>query len=324
MFGWIFVLLGLIAVFFIFAYVSLASLAKTFFLANFTRYEKGEEREDTVVDAMAEEHGERMDAVIEGREFIRSLSFEEVTIKSKDGLTLYARLYVNPDPCGRTVLMMHGFRSSPTLDMAGGFPHFYKQGYHILLPDERAHGKSEGAYITFGVNEQDDTARWASYLSGRFPDMPLVLFGISMGATAVLLSAGNCVLPPNVRCVVADCGFTSPYDEFNFVVRTRTSAPTKILLYLTDKYCRRHAGFGFRDASTVDAMEKCKYPVLFIHGRADDLVPIACSEAASQACAAPHETFFVEKAHHAESFLYDREGYLSHVDAFIEKYISAD
>ncbi|MFR7743588.1 MAG: hypothetical protein ACLU3I_10065 [Acutalibacteraceae bacterium] len=74
----------------------------------------------------------------------------------------------------------------------------------------RAHGQSEGVYITFGIHERRDAATWAQYAAMHFgPDHPLFLGGLSMGATTVLL-ASALELPPSVRGVIADCGFSSP------------------------------------------------------------------------------------------------------------------
>ena len=47
---------------------------------------------------------------------------------------------------------------------------------------------------------------------------PLILGGLSMGATTVLLA--SCFdFPANVRAIIADCGFTSPYEIAKSVLR---------------------------------------------------------------------------------------------------------
>ena len=70
---------------------------------------------------------------------------------------------------------------------------------------------------------------------------------------------------------------------------------------------RRRAHFGFREATTVRAMENWTKPALFIHGTADDFVPPAMTEAAYAACPAADKTLIlVEGAMHGCSYLRDR------------------
>ena len=85
----------------------------------------------------------------------------------------------------------------------------YYAGETILV-DERAHGESGGNVTTFGIRERRDVLSWARYAEERFgKERPLILSGVSMGAAAVLMAAGE-PLPENVCGIVADCPFSSP------------------------------------------------------------------------------------------------------------------
>ena len=72
---------------------------------------------------------------------------------------------------------------------------------------------------TFGVRERMDVISWATYMGQKLgPDAPLILGGLSMGATTVLMA--SCFdFPANVRAIIADCGFTSPYEIAKSVLR---------------------------------------------------------------------------------------------------------
>ena len=134
---------------------------------------------------------------------------EDVFLPSYDGLRLHGQLLQQPGAKG-TILLFHGYRSSWIIDFSIVLPYYYSLGYNLLAVDERAHGQSEGVYITFGVHERRDAATWAQYAAMHFGlDHPLFLGGLSMGATTVLL-ASALELPPSVRGVIADCGFSSP------------------------------------------------------------------------------------------------------------------
>ena len=244
-------------------------------------------------------------------------------ITSFDGLKLRGRLY----PCDRTLageknrpllLLAHGFRSYGAFDFSCGCPFYVEQGFDLLLIDQRAHGRSEGRYICFGVNEGRDVADWCRRLDKEYPGRPVVLAGISMGATSVLMAAGDPDLPQNVRGVVADCGFTDCGGEFSHVLRQMYHLPARPVMALTEPLCRRRLGFGFWDHSTEKAVAQMSLPVLFFHGALDALVPADNSRRAFAACAsADKELIIVEDADHGQSFLADEAGCRAKLTAFL-------
>jgi pimeloyl-ACP methyl ester carboxylesterase len=146
----------------------------------------------------------------EGRLWLSKQPYEDVYAESRDGLRLLAKLYLNPQSSGDTILLAHGYKSTPERDFSCGCAFYFSQGFNVLLIDQRAHGDSEGDYICFGVKERYDVVNWAQWMVERFgPDKKYVIGGMSMGCTTVLLAAALPELPPEIRGVVADCGFTS-------------------------------------------------------------------------------------------------------------------
>ena len=104
---------------------------------------------------------------------------EDVFLPSYDGLRLHGQLLQQPGAKG-TILLFHGYRSSWIIDFSIVLPYYYSLGYNLLAVDERAHGQSEGVYITFGIHERRDAATWAQYAAMHFgPDHPLFLGGLS-------------------------------------------------------------------------------------------------------------------------------------------------
>ena len=93
---------------------------------------------------------------------------EDIFLPSQDGLRLHGQLLQQPGAKG-TILLFHGYRSSWIIDFSIVLPYYYSLGYNLLAVDERAHGQSEGVYITFGIHERRDAATWAGSpaVSGR-------------------------------------------------------------------------------------------------------------------------------------------------------------
>ena len=86
---------------------------------------------------------------------LRDRPCEMVTIYSHDGLKLSGRYYHNTDGAPLDI-GFHGYRSSCLTDFAGGSEMSFQMGHNLLLVDERAHGKSEGKTISFGIQERRD------------------------------------------------------------------------------------------------------------------------------------------------------------------------
>ena len=254
-----------------------------------------------VAEDFKKQMDESRDLIEHGRTLYDSLPYEDLYLTSFDGLRLHARFYKNGDG-RRTLLLSHGFRSSGRGDFAAVLPLYYETlGCSLLVLDHRAHGESDG------IRERFDVRDWARYLTDRAGgDVQIVLDGISMGATAVLMACGT-ELPDTVTGVIADCGFTSPWDIFSHILHSTFHLGDFPILYLVGHMARRRAHFDFREMTTVRAMENWTKPALFIHGTADDFVPPAMTEAAYAACPAADKTLIlVEGAMHGCSYLRDR------------------
>ena len=229
---------------------------------------------------------------------------EDIEIKSFDGLKLHGRLLPLENAKG-TILLFHGYRSCGDGDLGCAVPLMRSLGYQVLIVDQRAHQQSEGRYITFGILERRDALSWAREMEKRFgQEHPLYLDGISMGAATVLMAA-TLPLPKSVRGIIADSGFSAPKAIIGSVIR-RLHLPVRPLLWLMDLWCRLLAGTSLGAYSAPEAMTHCTIPVLFLHGKADSLVPWEMTQENYDACQSRKTLLLVEGADHGESFLVDR------------------
>ena len=167
--------------------------------------------------------------------------------------------------------------------------------------------------------EHKDCLDWIRYAIERFGEnTPVFLWGISMGASTVLMSAGL-DLPKNVVGIIADCGFTSPREIFHSVMTSSIKLPI-FLLWGADICCRIMAGFSIDGASTVEAIRDNRLPLLLLHGRADDFVPCWMTEkCAAAAVNCEKDVVLVEEAGHGLSFLVDRDRVYAALVKFLDK-----
>ena len=219
-----------------------------------------------------------------------------------------------------TILLAHGYRSTMLVDFGLAFAFYHALGMNILVPHQRAHGESEGRFITFGVKESEDMRVWIDYHNRTYGKHQLILSGLSMGASTVLYLA-NQSLPENVKCIIADCGFTSPMDILGVVYRSVVHIPPGPSLWAADLFAKIFAEFSLKQKDTRKVLRNAKLPVLMIHGLDDDFVPSYMTQQGFDACTGDKELLMVAKAGHGTSFLVDKEAYTMRVISFLEKHL---
>ncbi len=274
-----------------------------------------------------EENGylhEFRDVINPAIDWFESYKGEEVYITSYDGLKLYAMLMTTTaEKCKGSIILCHGFHGIPPRDFAF-LPEFYMNlGYNVLVINQRAHNNSEGKYLTFGVKERFDCRDWILYMNNRFgASQPVFLHGLSMGCATVLMTAGF-DLPSNVKGIIADCGFTSPYEIILSVLKNTMKLPAFPIMPISQIMVKCIAKFGLKEYSTIDAMKTNKVPVLFICGEKDDFVPTWMTQKNYEACVAEKRIFWVKDAKHAESYFRDKDGFESQIKDFLSAYNKA-
>lgn len=312
---WIWILAAILVLIILSMFGAAAYFFKyTMVRADQSKTEKGYEQPDSSWHP----YRERMKAA---QEWIAANTEEHVSITSFDGLKLSA-LYIPSQlkqPRG-TMIVFHGYRSLATVDFALEAEFLHSLGYRLLIPYQRSHGESEGKYITYGVNERFDCRDWAKYAEKRFGG-DIFLAGISMGSATVMM-ASNLDLPESVRGIIADCGFTSPWEIISYVGRRDYKLPMQPLLCLVNCFARVCAGVSLKGADARTALSQTKLPVLFIHGESDDFVPLSMTRKNYKACAGEKELYLVKTAAHAQSYAEDTSGCQNVIKAFLAKHAS--
>lgn len=243
--------------------------------------------------------------------------YERVTVRSYDDLHLVGKLYEG-NPGAPLILFFHGYRSTAERDASGGFQLCKEKGWHILMVDQRALGESEGKEITFGIRERFDCQTWAEYAAKRFgPETPIFLWGISMGASTVLM-ASELPMPENVKGIVADCGFDSPATIIKETARRR-KLPGELAGWFVGLGARIFGGFRMDEASALDSVTRARVPILLIHGEEDEIVPFEMVHALREACATPVEVLTVPGAAHGISWYVDMPAYHGALIRFMEE-----
>jgi uncharacterized protein len=171
-----------------------------------------------------------------------------------------------------TVFVLHGIRDSRA-SMIGWGEMIAQAGMRAVLVDLRGHGRSTGDVLSYGVFDAHDLSLVLDALEARGERVGKVgVLGVSYGAATAIEWAGA---DPRVEAVVA----IAPFESLARVIPGYTPIP------LPDLFVRgalaaagRRGGFDPAHASPIDAIAATRAPVLLIHGRADERIPVWHSE----------------------------------------------
>lgn len=245
-------------------------------------------------------------------------NYSDKYIESYDKLQLHS--YVVTQNSNKWAIVVHGYGGSGKL-MSDKSKYFYDMGYNVLIPDLRGHGKSEGDYIGMGWKDRLDIISWINFIINENPNAEIVLHGTSMGAATVLMTSGE-NLPSNVKAIVADCAYTSAWDEFSYQLETYLKVPSSYILNVTNMVTKLKAGYSLKEASALESVKKATVPILFIHGDKDKFVPYSMMDKLYDATNSPKEKLTIEGGEHANSDLVSPFLYWLTVEDFLNQYVT--
>ncbi|WP_312453107.1 alpha/beta hydrolase, partial [Exiguobacterium sp.] len=206
-----------------------------------------------------------------------------------------------------------------------GFAYLYHQaGFHVMMPDNRGHGMSDGHYIGFGWHDREDCLSWSNYLIERIgQDAKLFLHGVSMGGATVLMTSGE-QLPPQIKGIISDCAYTSVNAVLAYQMKRMYRLPHFPFLGMTSVLTKLKAGYTFREASALKQVKKSQVPILFIHGGADTFVPTDMVYELYEACPTEKELVVIPNAAHAMAYFEDPALYDDVVEKFVRNILRND
>ncbi len=240
-------------------------------------------------------------------------------IKSFDNLALKAKVYARKEYSDKWAVIVHGY-SGNAAQMGHYVEQYSLEGYNVVTPDCRGHGKSKGHYIGMGWDDRHDIRMWIDKIIKRDSNAKIALMGVSMGASAVLSVSGE-KLPENVKCIISDCAFTSARDIFAYNLKKDYNLPEFPFIQAADFVSRIRAGYSFSDASAISQVKKSQTPTLFIHGGEDSFVPLYMQKELFEACSAEKDILVVPGAIHGSAAKIDPEGYWNKIWTFSEKFL---
>lgn len=238
-------------------------------------------------------------------------------LKGQDGHQRFAYFLQSEKGNSPTVILLHGY-TARALSMAAFAEIYHTQHqFNVLMVDAIGHGQSEGATIGFGYNERHEINRWLDKLTSLGASGPVLLHGLSMGASTSLFSLIS-PLNPRVKGIIADSPFIQLKPIFIRQAKQIFHLPAGILLPAISTWMKLLLGYGLNDIDFMRHADAIDRPLLLIHGMDDYFVPYTQSEALKKAHPDKMSLWLVPKSQHACALKDEPDLYLAKIKAFIQ------
>jgi pimeloyl-ACP methyl ester carboxylesterase len=242
---------------------------------------------------------------------------EILEINSKDNLKLKAVYYPNQNDTNVTVICVHGYTSHAEREWAFPGLFYLSLGYNVLIPYQRAHGLSEGKYISFGALEHIDMIDWVNKVNEMNPNGKIIIHGLSMGGGIVLdLSK---IKMENVKCLIADAPSVSIESLFKNVSKEvfKTNSD-KIASYAIGRF-KKVFGYDAREFESVEIVANSQYPILLSAGSNEHLEELF--ETIKKVNPKETDIIILPDCNHGNGMYKQTELYQSRIIEFLDKYI---
>jgi dipeptidyl aminopeptidase/acylaminoacyl peptidase len=246
----------------------------------------------------------------------RGIEFEDVTFTSFDSTRLYG-WWMTAGNDAPTIVVLHGVKKNRT-DVLRAAMALCEAGFNVLVFDGRAHGSSEGRFVTYGFFERRDVESAIDWLveHKQVERQRVGLAGESMGAAIALQVAAH---NDWIRAVWADSPFASLRRVSAEFLERVTRLPGSLLnpvLWTTVQVANYRGKFDVLAVDPLALAAQIKCPVYLVHGTADQLIATSHSQNIHDALGGERHLWLIEGARHARGGRYARSDYRERLVGF--------
>ncbi|MEG4214754.1 alpha/beta fold hydrolase [Microcoleus sp. Pol14C6] len=182
---------------------------------------------------------------------------------------------------GGVVLYLHGNASNVGANVEHAY-RFHRLGLSVFVMDYRGYGKSQGDFPSESQVYEDAQLAWDYLVKQRgINPNQIYLYGHSLGGAIAIDLA---VRHPEAAGLVVEGSFTSTRAMVNFQKGLFWMFPIDLLL--TQRF------------DSLSKVDRLQMPVLFIHGTADNVVPVEMSKKMFEAAPEPKQLYIVPDGGH--------------------------
>jgi pimeloyl-ACP methyl ester carboxylesterase len=254
---------------------------------------------------------------------IRFQNERRFTVNSSSGVPI-SFLYIPLSDDGaapeKIVFLFHGYNSSG--EAVKKYAEFFlREGFSVIIPDNRFCGHSGGENLGLAVLDANDTLAIFNWIKDCFPGkIPVGLFGESFGAAqAIILAASSQIR--DISFVISDSSFSDLYTFLKERVRVDYRIKAFPLLTIATVILKKKYGIDAKNTSPLRSLSKCgEIPMFFIHGENDTYILPQMSIDLYNAKNSGYKKFFLaEGAGHCAAYESDPDTYEEKLKEFLDK-----
>ena len=236
-----------------------------------------------------------------------------IFLTTKDSLKLEA-WYTTVDSAKGTICMFHGHGGKKSGTNAEAAT-FRKMGYNTFQLDFRAHGNSQGNTCTIGYDESEDVKLAYDFIKNK-GEKNIVLWGISMGASAITKAMNDYTLQP--QKIILEMPFGTIEDAVKGRVKMMGLPQQPISVLLTFWGGVEH-GFWAFNMKPQEYAKKITCPVLLQWGKNDPRVSRKEEDILFTNLATVNKKFVVyENSQHESLCKKENEKWMAEINAFLQ------
>ena len=248
---------------------------------------------------------------------IQKLEHETLEITSDDNIKLRGIYYKN-EQSDVTVICVHGYRSHAEREWAFPGLFYHSLGYNVLIPYLRAHGISEGKFLSFGALETLDILNWIHRINEINPNGKIILHGLSMGGGIVLDLANKEI--ENVKCLIADAPSVSIAQFFKNVAKEVFKNNSNLIADYAIKRFNKEYKCDVNDFESVNIVSNSKYPLLLSAGSEEHLEELF--EIIKSVNPKETDIIILPGCNHGNGMYKKTEMYQNHIKNFINRHLN--
>jgi pimeloyl-ACP methyl ester carboxylesterase len=243
---------------------------------------------------------------------INNFRAQPVSFITTDSLKIAGLLIVRPQ-AKKNILICHGYRMAK--ERMHRFALMFPQD-NVLLFDYRAHGESDGESSSIGYYEKNDVVAALKFLQEdqRTQGLPIIGIGVSMGAVTLLSAAAESVV---CRAIILDAPFARLDEQTHRMITHRYKLPKFPFSFVARKFLEKLHNFKLTDVDSLVSAKNLQTPVLMIHSRDDNTVPIENGRRIYQCINVHKEFWVVSGSGHARIFTDKPLEYQERIHAFL-------
>ena len=223
----------------------------------------------------------------------------------------------------KIIILIHGIRGN-YFDLLPAAFRYLKDGYNVMMYNQRQSGLTGGNTSTFGLYEKFDLEEVATIARRIYKGGQVGVHGFSMGAATAIMQSELNEASNLVDFYILDAPFHTMASTVELAVRSKetTKIPSWYVKFSGDTFLRLRKRVAYKDIAPINAIHHCSKPILLLHGENDD---VTCPNGSRQLFAAiSHNNRRLEilpDSDHCTAYYRSEKDYFDRIYKFISDFL---